>query len=104
MSHMVYCCHIAITSGDKATTRRGLFRTCPRCPRRSVSRCVILQTRSVATGGFGKVMSASCRLLAAAVTRGPLPGPVPAQLAAHQVSARRQTPGRPLESDRVITS
>jgi hypothetical protein len=60
MSYMVNCYHIAITSGDIATTRSGSFLTCPRCPRRSESRCVILQTRTVATGGFGKVMSASC--------------------------------------------
>jgi hypothetical protein len=67
MSYMVYCYHIAITSGDKATTRSRSFWTCPRCPRGSESRCVILQTRSVATGGFGKVMSAACRLLGVAM-------------------------------------
>src|ERR1022692_4781090 len=32
MSHMVYCYHIAITSGDKATTRSRSFLTHPRCP------------------------------------------------------------------------
>jgi len=33
MSYMVYCYHIAITSGDKATTRSRSFLPCPRCPR-----------------------------------------------------------------------
>jgi hypothetical protein len=62
-----YCYHIAITSGDIATTRSRSFGTCPPDPRLSASRCVILQTRTVATGGLGKVMSASCRLLGVAI-------------------------------------
>jgi hypothetical protein len=39
MSHMVYCYHIAITSGDKATTRSRSTGRVPRCP---VSRCPLV--------------------------------------------------------------
>jgi len=60
MSHMVYSNHIAITSGDKSTTRSKVSdSSCPRCPPGTALRCVILSTRNVATGGFGKVIRAS---------------------------------------------
>ncbi len=63
MSHMVYSDHIAITSGDKSTTRsKRFFASLPRLLHRSESRCVILATRSVATGRFGKVIPPSPQL------------------------------------------
>jgi len=63
MSHMAFSYHIDITGGDKATTRSRSFERVP-VPPLCLSRCVILQTRNVATGGFGKVI---VRLLPATV-------------------------------------
>jgi hypothetical protein len=64
MSHIVHSDHIAITSGDKSTTGSKVSldsrHDFPAVP---LSRCVILATRTVATGGFGKVIRASHRLL-----------------------------------------
>ncbi len=65
MSHIVHSDHIAITSGDTSTTGSKVsFGASPTSlPRLTVSRCVILATRTVATGGFGKVIRASHQLL-----------------------------------------
>jgi len=64
MSHIVRSDHIAITSGDKSTTgSKVLFASRRICPAAFLSRCVILATRSVATGRFGKVIRASHQLL-----------------------------------------
>jgi len=64
MSHIVRSDHIAITSGDKSTTGSKVsFASRRNFPRCDLSRCVILATRIVATGGFGKVIRASHQLL-----------------------------------------
>jgi hypothetical protein len=62
MSHMVYSDHIAITSGDKSTTRSKRISMCRLVVPVYESRCVILATRSVATGRFGKVIPPSPQL------------------------------------------
>jgi hypothetical protein len=75
MSYIVRSDHIAITSGDKSTTEGKVsVRVAPLVPRRVLSRCVILATRIVATGGFGKVIRASHQLLSsiASASCGPL--------------------------------
>jgi hypothetical protein len=63
MSHIVHEDHIAITGGDKSTTRSKVSDESHPVAPRTLSRCVILATRIVATGGFGKVIRASHRLL-----------------------------------------
>jgi len=69
MSHMVYSDHIAITSGDKSTTRSKRFSASRLALHRSESRCVILATRSVATGRFGKVIPPSPQLASSAASK-----------------------------------
>ncbi len=76
MSYIVRSDHIAITSGDKSTTGSKVsVRVAPHVPRCLLSRCVILATRIVATGGFGKVIRVSHQILSsiAAMSCRPLP-------------------------------
>jgi len=63
MSYMAHSDHIAITSGDKSTTGSQRFSTVSSLLLHCCeSRCVILATRSVATGRFGKVIPPSPQL------------------------------------------
>jgi hypothetical protein len=76
MSHIVHSGYMAITSGDKSTTGSKVsVRVAPHVPRCVLSRCVILATRIVATGGFGKVIRVSHQILSsiASMSCGPLP-------------------------------
>jgi hypothetical protein len=64
MSYIVRSDHIAITSGNASTTgSKDSWRVAAMSPDCELSRCVILATRTVATGRFGKVIRASHRTL-----------------------------------------